>query len=45
MIPSDVWVEPHLPLLGSGKVDMVSVASLVHERLASRPETIARAMG
>jgi acyl-[acyl-carrier-protein]-phospholipid O-acyltransferase / long-chain-fatty-acid--[acyl-carrier-protein] ligase len=45
MIPADVWVEEKLPMLGSGKVDMMAVAKLVHERLASQPETMARATG
>ena len=38
MIPSEVWVLDKLPLLGSGKVDMVAVAKLVSERTAARPE-------
>jgi acyl-[acyl-carrier-protein]-phospholipid O-acyltransferase/long-chain-fatty-acid--[acyl-carrier-protein] ligase len=43
MIPSDVWVVDKLPLLGTGKVDMVSVAKLVRERLASaaKPAVVA----
>jgi hypothetical protein len=32
-------------MLGSGKVDTVGVGALVKERLASRPETMARAAG
>ncbi|MCC6775966.1 MAG: acyl-[ACP]--phospholipid O-acyltransferase [Hyphomicrobiales bacterium] len=32
MIPSDVWVIEKLPLLGTGKVDMMAVAKLVAER-------------
>jgi acyl-[acyl-carrier-protein]-phospholipid O-acyltransferase / long-chain-fatty-acid--[acyl-carrier-protein] ligase len=43
MIPSEVWVVDKLPVLGSGKVDQMSVAKLVEERLAGRPETMARA--
>ena len=38
MIPSEVWVLDKLPLLGSGKVDMVAVAKLVSERAAAMPE-------
>ncbi|MFL6797298.1 MAG: acyl-[ACP]--phospholipid O-acyltransferase [Xanthobacteraceae bacterium] len=38
MIPAEVWVEEKLPMLGTGKVDVVSIAKLVQERLASRPE-------
>src|SRR5271166_1652963 len=38
MIPSEVWVLDKLPLLGSGKVDMVAVAKLVRERAAATPE-------
>jgi len=34
-----------IPTLGSGKVDMLSVAKFVQERLAAKPETIARATG
>jgi acyl-[acyl-carrier-protein]-phospholipid O-acyltransferase/long-chain-fatty-acid--[acyl-carrier-protein] ligase len=45
MIPSEVWVLDKLPLLGSGKVDMMAVAKLVQERLAAQPEAMARAMG
>jgi len=33
-----VWVLDKLPLLGSGKVDMVAVAKLVSERAAAMPE-------
>jgi acyl-[acyl-carrier-protein]-phospholipid O-acyltransferase/long-chain-fatty-acid--[acyl-carrier-protein] ligase len=45
MIPVDVWVVEKLPMLGSGKVDIVAVGKLVQERLGARPETIARAAG
>ena len=45
MIPSEVWVLDKLPLLGSGKVDMMAVAKLVQERLAAKSETMARATG
>jgi acyl-[acyl-carrier-protein]-phospholipid O-acyltransferase / long-chain-fatty-acid--[acyl-carrier-protein] ligase len=45
MIPSEVWVMDKLPVLGSGKVDQMSVAKLVEERLAAKPEAIARATG
>ena len=38
MIPSEVWVLDKLPLLGSGKVDMVAVAKLVSERAVAMPE-------
>jgi acyl-[acyl-carrier-protein]-phospholipid O-acyltransferase/long-chain-fatty-acid--[acyl-carrier-protein] ligase len=34
MIPSDVWVVEKLPMLGSGKVDNISLAQYVRERLA-----------
>ena len=45
MVPSDVWVLDKLPILGSGKVDLVAVAKLVHERVAAQPnaEPMARA--
>jgi acyl-[acyl-carrier-protein]-phospholipid O-acyltransferase/long-chain-fatty-acid--[acyl-carrier-protein] ligase len=42
MIPSEVMIFEKLPLLGSGKVDLVSLAKLVNERVA-HPETMARA--
>jgi hypothetical protein len=45
MIPAEVWVQDKLPVLGSGKVDVTGVAQLVQERLAARPETMARATG
>jgi acyl-[acyl-carrier-protein]-phospholipid O-acyltransferase/long-chain-fatty-acid--[acyl-carrier-protein] ligase len=45
MIPSDVWVIDKLPLLGTGKVDMMATAKLVHERLAAKPDAMARATG
>ena len=45
MLPSEVWVLDKLPLLGSGKVDMVAVAKLVHERFLAAHETPARALG
>ena len=45
MIPSEVWVLDKLPMLGSGKVDMVGAAKLVQERLAAKPEAMARATG
>jgi len=45
MVPSDVWVLDKLPILGSGKVDMVAVAKIVHERVAAQAnaEPMARA--
>jgi acyl-[acyl-carrier-protein]-phospholipid O-acyltransferase/long-chain-fatty-acid--[acyl-carrier-protein] ligase len=43
MIPAEVWVIDKLPVLGSGKVDQVSLIKLVEERLAAAPETMARA--
>jgi acyl-[acyl-carrier-protein]-phospholipid O-acyltransferase / long-chain-fatty-acid--[acyl-carrier-protein] ligase len=45
MIPSDVWAIDKLPLLGSGKVDMMATANLVRERLAAKPDAMARATG
>ncbi len=35
MVPSDVWTVDKLPMLGSGKVDTLSVAEHVKERLAT----------
>jgi acyl-[acyl-carrier-protein]-phospholipid O-acyltransferase/long-chain-fatty-acid--[acyl-carrier-protein] ligase len=43
MIPAEVWVFEKLPVLGSGKVDMMAVGKLVEERLAAKPEPMARA--
>jgi acyl-[acyl-carrier-protein]-phospholipid O-acyltransferase/long-chain-fatty-acid--[acyl-carrier-protein] ligase len=43
MIPSDVWVLDKLPVLGTGKVDNIAVGKLVEERLAAKPDTMARA--
>ena len=43
MIPSEVWVLDKLPVLGSGKVDMMAVGKLVEERLAAKSEPMARA--
>ena len=37
MIPSEIMIVPKLPLLGSGKVDQVSVVKLVRERVAEKP--------
>jgi len=43
MIPSDVWVFDKLPVLGTGKVDIMALGKLVEERLAAKPNTMARA--
>jgi acyl-[acyl-carrier-protein]-phospholipid O-acyltransferase / long-chain-fatty-acid--[acyl-carrier-protein] ligase len=43
MIPADVWVLDKLPVLGTGKVDMMAVGKLVEERLAAQPDAMARA--
>jgi acyl-[acyl-carrier-protein]-phospholipid O-acyltransferase/long-chain-fatty-acid--[acyl-carrier-protein] ligase len=49
MIPAEVWVLDKLPMLGTGKADMMSLGKLVHERIAEKaqaqPETMARAAG
>ena len=45
MLPSEVRVMDTLPLLGSGKVDMVALSKLVQERLSTAHETPARAIG
>jgi acyl-[acyl-carrier-protein]-phospholipid O-acyltransferase/long-chain-fatty-acid--[acyl-carrier-protein] ligase len=47
MVPAEVWVIEKLPLLGSGKVDMVAVATLVAERApaTTEPELRTRAIG
>jgi len=43
MLPAEVWVLDKLPVLGTGKVDMMVVGKLVEERLAAKPDTMARA--
>ena len=43
MIPSEVWVLDKLPVLATGKADMLAVGRLVEERLAAKPDTMARA--
>ena len=45
MVPAEVVVLDKLPVLGSGKVDIMAVAKLVKERLAAKAETMARATG
>jgi acyl-[acyl-carrier-protein]-phospholipid O-acyltransferase/long-chain-fatty-acid--[acyl-carrier-protein] ligase len=37
MIPSEFMIVPKLPLLGSGKVDLVAVVKLVRERASEKP--------
>jgi acyl-[acyl-carrier-protein]-phospholipid O-acyltransferase/long-chain-fatty-acid--[acyl-carrier-protein] ligase len=42
MVPAEVWVVDKLPLLGSGKVDMIAAARLVEERAArAKPAVVA----
>ena len=41
MIPSEVWVLDKLPLLGSGKVDLVALAKLVRERSEMKSAVVA----
>ena len=45
MLPSEVWVADKLPLLGSGKVDMIAVAKMVEERASALQDVRARAAG
>ena len=45
MIPAEVWVQDKLPMLGTGKVDMLAVAKLVQERDAAKAASMARATG
>ena len=45
MMPAEVLVLDKLPMLGSGKVDIMAAAKLVKERLAAKPDAMARAMG
>lgn len=37
MIPSEIFHIDKMPLLGSGKVDMISLAKLVHEHVTAKP--------
>jgi acyl-[acyl-carrier-protein]-phospholipid O-acyltransferase / long-chain-fatty-acid--[acyl-carrier-protein] ligase len=37
MFPSEIYNIDKMPLLGTGKIDMVSVAKLVHEQIAAKP--------
>jgi acyl-[acyl-carrier-protein]-phospholipid O-acyltransferase/long-chain-fatty-acid--[acyl-carrier-protein] ligase len=37
MVPSEVWTVDKLPMLGSGKVDNITLAQTVRERLAAAP--------
>ena len=43
MIPSEIMIFDKLPMLGSGKVDLVTLAKEVNERVAAKPEPMARA--
>jgi acyl-[acyl-carrier-protein]-phospholipid O-acyltransferase/long-chain-fatty-acid--[acyl-carrier-protein] ligase len=49
MIPAEVWTLDRLPVLGTGKADMVTLEKLVRERIAEKapaqPEAMARAAG
>ncbi len=36
MFPAEIYAIDKMPILGSGKVDMVSVAKLVHEQIAAK---------
>ncbi|MEA2987490.1 MAG: acyl-[acyl-carrier-protein]-phospholipid O-acyltransferase [Alphaproteobacteria bacterium] len=41
MIPAEIMILDKMPLLGSGKVDLVTLAKLVHERVAERAAVVA----
>jgi acyl-[acyl-carrier-protein]-phospholipid O-acyltransferase/long-chain-fatty-acid--[acyl-carrier-protein] ligase len=45
MLPSEAWVIEKIPLLGSGKVDMVAVAKMVEERAGAVEDPRERAAG
>jgi acyl-[acyl-carrier-protein]-phospholipid O-acyltransferase/long-chain-fatty-acid--[acyl-carrier-protein] ligase len=45
MIPSEIWHMEKLPLLGTGKVDMMALAKLMNERMQPKPELVTRAVG
>jgi acyl-[acyl-carrier-protein]-phospholipid O-acyltransferase/long-chain-fatty-acid--[acyl-carrier-protein] ligase len=38
MIPSEIMIFEKLPVLGSGKVDLIALAKLVNERCAAKPQ-------
>ena len=42
MIPSEVWVLDKLPLLGTGKIDLVALAKMARERAEmAKPAVVA----
>jgi len=41
MVPAEIMILDKLPLLGSGKVDMLALAKLVKERVAAKPAVAA----
>jgi acyl-[acyl-carrier-protein]-phospholipid O-acyltransferase/long-chain-fatty-acid--[acyl-carrier-protein] ligase len=43
MIPSEIMYLDKVPVLGTGKIDNVSVAKLVKERFAAAPQQAAAA--
>jgi acyl-[acyl-carrier-protein]-phospholipid O-acyltransferase/long-chain-fatty-acid--[acyl-carrier-protein] ligase len=38
MIPAEIMVLDKLPILGSGKVDQLSLTKLIHERVSARAQ-------
>ena len=41
MLPSEIMILDQMPLLGTGKVDLVALAKLVQERVAPKPAEVA----
>jgi acyl-[acyl-carrier-protein]-phospholipid O-acyltransferase/long-chain-fatty-acid--[acyl-carrier-protein] ligase len=41
MMPSEIMILDKMPLLGSGKVDLLSLAKLVQERVTAKPAVVA----
>ncbi len=41
MLPSEIMILEKMPLLGSGKVDLLSLAKLVQERVTPKPAVVA----
>jgi acyl-[acyl-carrier-protein]-phospholipid O-acyltransferase/long-chain-fatty-acid--[acyl-carrier-protein] ligase len=41
MLPSEIMILDKMPLLGSGKVDLLSLAKLVQERVTAKPAVVA----
>jgi acyl-[acyl-carrier-protein]-phospholipid O-acyltransferase/long-chain-fatty-acid--[acyl-carrier-protein] ligase len=45
MIPSEIVYLEKMPILGSGKVDMMALSKVVQDRAQAKPELVTRAVG